>query len=116
MITAAFDCALWTILFFIVGMIKPKWPLFFLKAPSRFLIVAISTVFVMITLTLWGEGNRQASEENAKKTAPAVTSPAPIPVPAPVPVPKDAAPAPRSAAPMTTQPTAEKAVATPDNN
>jgi hypothetical protein len=112
MITAAFDCALWTILFFIVGMIKPKWPLFFLKAPSRFLIVAISTVFVMITLTLWGEGNRQASEENAKKTAPAVTSPAPIPVP----VPKDAAPAPLSAAPMTTQPTAEKAVATPDNN
>ncbi|MBZ4202734.1 MAG: hypothetical protein LAC70_06340 [Methylovulum sp.] len=112
MIIAAFDFALWTILFFIVGMFKPHWPLFFLKAPSRFLIVAISTVFVMITLTLWGEGHRQASEENAKKTAPAVTTSAPIPVP----VPKDVAPTPLSAAPVTTPPTVEKAVTTPANN
>ncbi|MDO9105423.1 MAG: hypothetical protein Q7U57_10730 [Methylovulum sp.] len=84
MITASFDLALWTLLFFVIGMVKPGWPLFFLKKPDRFLIVAITTVFVMITLTLWGEGNRQAKEEQAAKTAPAPTvAPVPVPVPAP---------------------------------
>ena len=86
MITASFDLALWTVLFFIVGMIKPGWPLFFLKKTDRFLIVAITTVFVMITFTLWGEGNRQAKEEQAAKTkAPQTIVPAPVPVPTPVP-------------------------------
>ncbi|MDP2901632.1 MAG: hypothetical protein Q8N96_00785 [Methylovulum sp.] len=83
MITASFDLALWTILFFIVGMIKPGWPLFFLKKPDRFLIVAITTVFVMITLTLWGEGSRQTKAEQAAKTTPQTVTPAPVPVPAP---------------------------------
>jgi hypothetical protein len=93
MITAAFDLALWTVLFFVVGMIKPKWPLFFMKAPSRFLIAAITTVFIMITMTLWGEGNRQAKEEQALKTpAPTrLTAPVPVPVPTPVPAPAPAA-------------------------
>lgn len=90
MITASFDLAMWTILFFVIGMIKPGWPLFFLKKPDRFLIAVITAVFVMITLTLWGEGNRRAKEEQAAKTAAPKTT---IQVPAPVPVPVPETPA-----------------------
>ena len=97
MITAAFDLALWTVLFFIVGMIKPKWPLFFLKNPDRFLIAAITTVLIMITFTLWGEGNRQAKAEEEAKTAPPKVAPAPASAPVPVP---QAQPAAAPAAPQ----------------
>lgn len=86
MITAAFDLAAWTVLFFLVGMYKPQWPLFFLKKPDRFLIVVITTIFVMITFTLYGEGHRQAELEKEKITqlvAPEKTATAPIPVPVP---------------------------------
>ncbi|MFA6161902.1 MAG: hypothetical protein WC685_00565 [Methylobacter sp.] len=83
MITAAFHIGIYTIVFFIVGMIKPKWALFFLKKPDRFLILIISTVFFMISATLFGEGNRQKLEE-AKQ----VTTQSPAPVSAPVPVPE----------------------------
>lgn len=89
MVTAAFDLALWTVLFFIVGMIKPKWPLFFLKKPDRFVVVVVTTVLVMITLTLWGEGNRREKAELDAKNAPPKTiappAAAPVPVPAPTP-------------------------------
>lgn len=68
MIYAAFNIAFWTIVFFIVGMIKPKWPLFFLKQPDRFLVIIISIVLVMISLTLYGEGNRQKQLEQQKTT------------------------------------------------
>ncbi|MFZ2311099.1 MAG: hypothetical protein WAV82_00620 [Methylobacter sp.] len=83
MITAAFHIGIYTIVFFIVGMIKPKWALFFLKKPDRFLILIISTVFFMISATLFGEGNRQKLEE-AKQ----VTTQSPAPVSAPVPIPE----------------------------
>lgn len=82
---AAFDTGLFTILFLIVGMIRPKWALFFLQKPDRFLILIISTVLFMISATLFGEGNRQkALEEKASK---ATISTIMAPVTAPVPVP-----------------------------
>ncbi len=84
MITAAFHIGIYTIVFFIVGMIKPKWALFFLKKPDRFLILIISTVFFMISATLFGEGNRQKKLEETKQ----VTTQNPAPVSAPVPVPE----------------------------
>ena len=98
MVTYAFDFGLWTILFFIVGMIKPQWPLFFLKKSDRFLIIVITTVFVMITFTLYGEGiRREKLEKEAKAVvAPqgsntsAVPVPVPVPTPAPVPAPDKA--------------------------
>jgi hypothetical protein len=92
LITAAFHTGIWTLLFLIVGMIKPKWPLFFLKKPDRFLVLIISTVLFMITFTLFGEGNRQkaAEEKAAKEVVSKIVNPAsaPVPVTAPVPVPE----------------------------
>ncbi len=86
LITAAFHTGIWTLLFFIVGMIKPKWPLFFLKKPDRFLVLIISTVLFMVSATLYGEGNRQAKlEQTPKQVVSKILAPSSAPVPVPVP-------------------------------
>jgi hypothetical protein len=86
MLTYAFDLGLWTILFFITGMYKPQWPLFFMKKPDRFMIVVITTIFVMLTFTLYGEGTRREKiEKEAKQPISKSTIPAPVPVPVPLP-------------------------------
>ncbi len=87
LITAAFHTGIWTLLFFIVGMIKPKWPLFFLKKPDRFLVLVISTVLFMVSATLFGEGNRQKAleEQAAKDVVSKIVAPSSAPVPVPVP-------------------------------
>lgn len=82
MVNYAFDLGIWTILFFIIGMYKPQWPLFFLKKPNRFIIVVITTILVMITLTLYGEGNRRAKLEQAAKL-PTLQGAVPVPIPVP---------------------------------
>lgn len=85
LIKIAFHTGLWTLLFFIVGMIKPKWPLFFLKKPDRFLILVISTVLFMVAATLYGEGNRQKAleEKSIKDTVSKIVDPSAAPVPVP---------------------------------
>jgi len=85
LIKIAFHTGLWTLLFFILGMIKPKWPLFFMKNPDRFLILIISTVLFMAAATLYGEGNRQkALEEKAlKETVSKIVDPSAAPIPVP---------------------------------
>lgn len=84
----AMNLGLLTLLFFVVGMIKPKWALFFMEKPTRWIVLAITTVSVMIVMTMYGEGNRQAKLA-AKHAKPAAASAAPVPVPIPeaVPVP-----------------------------
>ena len=86
----SFDLAAFTAIFFLLGMIKPKWPLFFLKEPSRFMILMITPILIMITVTMFGEGTRREKEAKALKESPAkVVEPAPVPVPTPA---KDAPP------------------------
>jgi hypothetical protein len=84
MIPGAIDLGIITLLFFVFGMIKPKWPLFFMENPSRFIILIVTTILFMITATLYGEGLRREKLEKAAKQ-PISHSTAPIPVPAPVP-------------------------------
>jgi hypothetical protein len=84
MITGAIDLGIWTLFFFIIGMYKPQWPLFFMKNPSRFIIVAVTTLLFMITATLYGEGLRREKVEKAAKQ-PISQSTVPVPVPVPVP-------------------------------
>jgi len=84
MIPGAIDLGIITVLFFIFGMIKPQWPLFFMKTPSRFIIVVVTTILFMITATLYGEGLRREKLEKAAKQ-PISQSTVPVPVPVPVP-------------------------------
>jgi len=87
MIPGAIDLGIITILFFVLGMIKPQWPLFFMKTPSRFIIVVVTTILFMITATLYGEGLRREKMEQAAKQ-PISQSTIPVPAPVPVPVPE----------------------------
>ncbi len=82
----AINLGIITLLFFVVGMFRPKWALFFMDKPSRWIITAIVTVLFMITMTMYGEGLRQ--EKILKKhKEPVAQSAVPVPEPAPVPVP-----------------------------
>ncbi len=63
MITAAFNIAIYTVLIFVIGMFKPQWPLFFMKNPSRMIIMIITLVGIMVSVTLFGEGNRRKALE-----------------------------------------------------
>ena len=84
MIPGAIDLGIITILFFVIGMIKPQWPLFFMKTPNRFIIVVVTTILFMITATLYGEGlRREKLEKAAKQPVSQSTVPAPVPVPVP---------------------------------
>ena len=86
MIPGAIDLGIITVLFFILGMIKPQWPLFFMKTPNRFIIVVVTTILFMITATLYGEGlRREKLEKAAKQPVSQSIVPAPVPVPVPVP-------------------------------
>lgn len=90
MVLHAINLGILTLLFFVIGMIKPKWALFFMDKPTRWPVVAISTVFFMITMTLYGEGKRQHDIKQKHLKQPAATA-APVPTPdvAPVPVPTE---------------------------
>ncbi|NOU23559.1 MAG: hypothetical protein HOO93_17565 [Methyloglobulus sp.] len=97
MILHAINLGLLTLLFFVVGMVKPKWALFFMEKPSRWLITIITTICFMVVMTMYGEGQRQAKiiEKHKKPAAASITNvPVPIPEAAPVPVPADAPKAP----------------------
>ncbi|WP_231383608.1 hypothetical protein [Methylobacter luteus] len=84
MIYAAFNIGILTVLFFVVGMIKPQWPLFFMKKPDRFWILIISTILFMVAMTLYGEGNRRAQlEQPSKHSLSQDAAPVPVPEPAP---------------------------------
>jgi hypothetical protein len=89
MVLYAINLGIITILFFIIGMIKPKWALFFMKEPTRFTILMITPILIMITVTMYGEGlKRQKEEEKLLKSPPAKERPAPAAVPVPVPAPE----------------------------
>ncbi len=84
MVFYSFHMAAFTVLFFALGMIKPKWPLFFLKEPSRFMILMITPILIMITVTMYGEGIKREKAEKALLESPVkITEPAPVPVPVP---------------------------------
>ncbi|CAG7856766.1 hypothetical protein MCAMS1_01380 [biofilm metagenome] len=86
MVLHAINLGLLTLLFFIVGMIKPQWALFFMEKPSRWIITMVTTVFVMIVMTMYGEGMKQQKIKEKHMKQPAATV-APVPVPETVPVP-----------------------------
>jgi hypothetical protein len=86
MILAAINLALVTILFFLIGMINPKWALFFLDKPDRMIVLAITAVLTMVSITMYGEGHRRSTlAQEVQIAAPKEAEPAPVPVPVPAP-------------------------------
>ena len=67
MIIAAINILILSVLLLIVGLIKPKWLLFWIDNPGRMPIIMLTSVLFMIGVTLFGEGNRQKQEAMAAK-------------------------------------------------
>ncbi len=61
MIVWSFNLLILAILVLVVGLIKPKWLLFWMEQPHRFVIVALASVLLMAAAILFAEGNRQNS-------------------------------------------------------
>lgn len=43
----------------IVGLIKPKWLLFWMQQPSRLIIAGIAMILFMVAAIMFGEGSKQ---------------------------------------------------------
>jgi hypothetical protein len=77
-----------SIVLLIVGMIKPKWILFWVVHPTRLMIAGIGMVVFMIGAVLFGEGNKQKQLELQKHPVvieagkPVNETPEPAPKPA----------------------------------
>ncbi|MDA1343476.1 MAG: hypothetical protein O2966_06365 [Proteobacteria bacterium] len=101
MVLQALNLGILTLLFFVVGMYKPKWALFFMEKPSRWLISSIAMICFMITMTMYGQGIKKAQIiENHKKPAAAMTAPVPVPEAIPVPIPEAPKVAPKKNSPV----------------
>ena len=86
----AINLGIFVVLFFVIGMIRPGWSLFFMEKPTRWHIMTVSTVFFMIVMTMYGEGVRQDKLKKKREAiAAAKTAPAPALESVPVPVPKE---------------------------
>jgi len=59
MVTAAINILIYTAIFFLIGMFKPNWALFFMKKPDRVMVIMLSAVLFMVGATLFGEGTRK---------------------------------------------------------
>ena len=59
MVLASIHILVYTFLFFAIGMYKPRWALFFLKQPTRFLVSSIALVAFMVGATVYGQGHKE---------------------------------------------------------
>lgn len=59
MVTAAINILIYTAIFFLIGMFKPNWALFFMKKPDRVMVIMLSAVLFMVGATLFGQGTRK---------------------------------------------------------
>lgn len=91
MIYYAFNFFILSIGIFVVGMIKPKWILFWMEKPFRMAIALIAAPLLMVSLVMYGEGNKQLQQEKeklAKTQTITPTAEVPVPVSAPTPAPQ----------------------------
>jgi len=59
MIIWAFNLLILAVGILVVGLIKPKWLLFWMEQPNRYIIVGFSVILLMAAAIMFGEGNRQ---------------------------------------------------------
>ncbi len=59
MILASINILILSLLVLIVGLIKPKWLLFWMDNPGRMPIIWIASILFMTAVVLFGEGHRQ---------------------------------------------------------
>ena len=68
MITAAINVLIYSILMLLIGLYRPKWALFWMKEPTRIMVIVFAVVLFMIAATLFGEGNRDKQADTNQPT------------------------------------------------
>lgn len=90
----AFNILILSIVLLLVGLIKPKWILFWVKNPTRLPIIMLSSVLFMTAAVMFGEGNKQLKQEKAQASVTQSAAPSSeLPVVAPANAVPAAAPA-----------------------
>ena len=64
MVSISITLFMFTLLFLIIGLYKPKWVLYGLKEPDRIWVVSISVILIMVCITLFGEGMKRRLENS----------------------------------------------------
>lgn len=85
MIYYSFNVLILSAVILLVGLIKPKWVLFWLDKPGRLPVVAIAGALFMGGAVMFGEGNRQLQQEKAHQAKIEASQPAPKDLPTPAP-------------------------------
>ena len=62
----SFNIAILAAVILIVGLIKPKWVLFWMDSPGRFPVAFVAAALIMAAGTMFGEGNKQLQAEKAQ--------------------------------------------------
>lgn len=62
----AFNIFILSVVLLLVGLIKPKWILFWVKNPTRLPIIMLASVLFMTAAVMFGEGNKQLKQEKAQ--------------------------------------------------
>lgn len=78
MIFAAINILIISVLILIVGLINPKWLLFWIDEPGRMPIIMLASVLFMVSVTLFGEGTRQKQEALAAQETSQKADAAPV--------------------------------------
>ena len=74
----AFSIGIFALCFLVLGLIKPNWALFWMAKPSRLLVLALTTLLLMVAITLYGEGtkpNRANVTTTPKQNTTAIANP-----------------------------------------
>ncbi|NBV74958.1 MAG: hypothetical protein EBR59_03025 [Methylococcaceae bacterium] len=81
----AFNILILSVVLLLVGLVKPKWILFWVKNPTRLPIIMLSSVLFMTAAVMFGEGNKQLKQEKAQTSVSQPAAPSSeVPVVAPV--------------------------------
>ena len=64
----SFNVFILSIIVLVVGMIKPKWIFIWMDKPGRFPVIVIAMVLFMTAAMMFGEGNKELQQEQAKAT------------------------------------------------
>ncbi len=75
MLTVAISFLSLTLVYFLLGMYRPRWVLFGMKDPGRIWVIVVTALALMAGMTLYGEGLKQKQEIVSEKVtkAPAKT-------------------------------------------
>lgn len=69
MITLSISLISLSLVYFALGMYKPEWVLFGIKKPNRLRVIVVTLFFMMLGMTMFGEGiKRKQQTQEATST------------------------------------------------